>query len=423
MKKLFTKSPSGNVLAMGLQQLPGPNPTPGAATGTVLRDERGVPTAWRLFAYGPFTLTRDAITWTGEFLPEHAAAIVAYFRTKGARVPIDSEHYLYRLAEKLNVSETEALATLPGGRAAMAYGELEQRDDGLWVTNVEWGPFAYELMAELIYRYFSPVLRGLSDGRLRITSIAMVEVPAIDRQESQAPFGLTDNIPGGMPAEIAASAEDSGDQGGKVPLYAHTGAGNSPNRKGAAMKKLLVLLGAIVGQDALALSAEGEAPAELLGKLETLKTELPRLRSEAAIAANVRDALALGAEVDAPALTGKLQALIQKAEGHDALKARVDALELTAETEKRQALIAGGLKSGKLTPALVEKWAGKQDSVALAAYLDAAPVLVAPGSVINPETLRPADSVALTAEDEAVAAHLGLTKEQMLAQKKANATH
>ena len=210
MKPLLAKF-SGNTLAAGLQELD----TTGSPA--VQLDAQGIPVAWRLFSYGRFSLTRDGLTVAGEFEPEHAAAIVAYFLRKGVRIPIDSEHFLYRLAQKLGVSETDALATIPDGKVAMGYGDLQQRADGLWVANIEWGPFARQLMSEMIYRYFSPVFRGLTDDRLRITSIGMMEVPATDNQ-----------------VDVMAAGAESGDQGGKVPLYAmQTGAAATrpPNGK------------------------------------------------------------------------------------------------------------------------------------------------------------------------------------------------
>lgn len=392
MKPLLAKF-DHNILAAGLQELET------TASPAVQLDVTGVPVAWRLFSYGRFSLTRDGLTVGGEFEPEHAAAIVAYFLQKGVRVPIDSEHFLYRLAQNLGVSETEALATIPDGKVAMGYGDLEQRADGLWISNIEWGPFARQLMGELVYRYFSPVFRGLVDGRLRITSIGMIEIPATDNQ-----------------VDVMAAGAESGDQGGKVPLYAmQTGAAamRPPNGKGAGMNKtLLALLGAIVGIDALALGADGEAPAELIGKLDTLKTELPKLRQEATLARQLRDALALGAETEPSAVTGKLQGILQKAAGHDALKERVDALALAAETDKCTKLIETGVKAGKLTPDLVEKWAKKQDSVALGAFLDVAPVIVAPGATVDAAALRDRQGATLTPETSRMLAMLGIVGEE-----------
>lgn len=390
MKKLLNSTCRDNVIALGQQEI-AVGSMPAENRTVVLRDERGVPTAWRVFGFGPFRITRDALTLDGEFLPEHAAAIMDYYREKGTRIPIDSEHFLFRLAEKLGKTETEALATIPGGKAAMGYGTLEQQADGLWIKDIEWVPFAYELMAEGIYRWFSPVIRGLSDGRYRITSIAMQNVPAVDNQ-----------------TDVMAAGAESGDQGGKVPLYAVTGV-VSPNQKGAAVKKLLAVLGAIVGSDVLALGADGEATPDLLGKLEILKTELPKLRADSALAKQVRDALALGAESEPAAVAGKLQALLVTSEAHGALKARVDAMELAAETDKRAKLIEQGKAQGKLTPDMIEKWAKNQDSVALAAFLDAAPVIVAPGTRIDAARLTQDGAVTVTAAQANVFSLLGIT--------------
>lgn len=47
------------------------------------------------------------MTITGEFLAEHADKIMEYYNQKGGKIPINSEHYLYLLAQELKVSESD----------------------------------------------------------------------------------------------------------------------------------------------------------------------------------------------------------------------------------------------------------------------------------------------------------------------------
>ena len=80
-------------------------------------------------------------------------AIVEYFEKKGEEIPIDSEHYLYELANKNNVDESEALKLFPGGVAALGYGQLKLVGNALRIR-VKWTPTAYKFLKEKIYKYF-----------------------------------------------------------------------------------------------------------------------------------------------------------------------------------------------------------------------------------------------------------------------------
>jgi len=408
MKKLFTTSMQGlgNVVAAGLQAVR----THEDREVSVV-DENGVPVAWRLFGFGPFSITRDGVSVGGEFLREHAEQILSYYETKGTRIPIDSEHYIYQLAQKLGVDEADIVAVLRDRRAAMGFGRLEIREDGLWLVDVTWSDTAYQLMSEHIFRFFSPVIRGLRDGRLRITSVAMTNTPAIDQL-----------------AEIAASAEAAETDAREWATVALSdlNRADTPKQKGEQpMKKLLALMGAIVGIDSIALSDDGEVPAEITAALEGLKTELPGLRATATaqteFLAGVTDALALGAEATLNDVQGAILGLVERAKGADELKARVDALELSAETSRLAEVIDKGMAAGKLTKAMIESaWGKKQDSVSLSAFLDAAPVIAAPGKTLDTHTL-PTDTIALTAEEREMCRNMGLSEEKYLEQKKEDA--
>lgn len=178
-----------------------------------LRDENGVPVEWTLFSVGANAFCQEgvdsALTLTADDMPQ----IISYHHKKGELIPVDSEHFLYHLSQQKNLSESETLKMFPGGVAALGFGTLALADSDLRFK-VKWLPAAYDMLKEKIYKYFSPVLLGLSDGHLRITSVAMTNTPAINNLDA-----------------LAASANKPG--------------------KGSCMTKL-------EGRDSVALDAEGE---------------------------------------------------------------------------------------------------------------------------------------------------------------------
>jgi phage I-like protein len=400
--KLLLANVTANVIALGLQALDH------ATAGAVQRDGDGVPVAWRLFKFGPFSITRNGETADGAFTAEHGARIMEHYQKKGNKIPIDAEHGLYLLARNLNAEEGDIAKLLGKPSATLGFGALALKADGLWIEDVEWGKLARGIISQGVLRWFSPVLRGLVDGQLRITSVALTNTPAIDQLNAIAATAEDDcgmrNAECGMKSEIRNPKSEisfAGEHGSHVPPGVTKRAVLTPAvQKGASMKGLLALLGAIIGlseTDSAALTAEG-AESALLPKLQDLTTELGKLRKDGALAKDVRDALALGAEVEPAAVTGKLAGILAKAQQHDTLKTRVDALELTAETGKKDKLIADGLAAGKLTPDLVEKWAKKQDAAALSAFLDNAPVIVPQGRT-DKTKLPTEDTAVLSAED------------------------
>lgn len=395
MQKFLTIQ-TANALALGIHELAGDRP--------VIRDGNGVPVAWRLFAFGPFAITRNGQTLQGEFTPEAAAAIMEHYATKGTKIPLDSEHFLFRLAEQLGVGESEVAAALPDGRGTFGYAALELREDGLWVADVEYVPLARRLMAEGVFRYWSPVIRGLSDGRLRITSVAFTNSPAIDGMDSFAARAETDS-PWASADALAASID------GMAPSNHSSETNKEPHR----MNKLLASLASLLGMDSIALS-DDQVPADVVAKIDALAEELPALRAastgQAQFLAGVKDALALGAEPTLDQAKAAVLGLHAKAGQADQLKARVDALALDAETRKRDEIIAEGVAEGKLTKAMIDGYWGEQDAAALAAFLAVAPVVV-PGGEIDRTQIRQPDAVALSSVDATVAKACGMDSAQV----------
>ena len=80
-----------------------------AGANAIERDDKGVPTAFRLFAPGEMKLYKDGTLLAGEWTKEDTAAVVAFQKTKGNHLPMDCEHFLATLATALL---TTLLATL-----------------------------------------------------------------------------------------------------------------------------------------------------------------------------------------------------------------------------------------------------------------------------------------------------------------------
>ncbi|MDD3155433.1 MAG: phage protease [Victivallaceae bacterium] len=131
-----------------------------AETPEVIRDDHGVPVEWTILKVGKNPLCQEGKDDALSLSAEDMHGIVDYFRKKGELIPIDSEHYLYELADRKHVDEAEALKLFPGGVAALGYGALALSGENLRIK-VNWTPAAYEFMKEKIYKYFSPVIRGL----------------------------------------------------------------------------------------------------------------------------------------------------------------------------------------------------------------------------------------------------------------------
>lgn len=399
MNPLLNSTPC-NVIAGGLHELSS------AAAHVVKSRTDGTPVEWRLFAHGPFSITKDGVTVSGHYCPEHSDAILAYAEKKGNQIPIDSEHGLAVLADKLGVDEAELLPLLNRSKVTLGYGSLQKREDGLWLTAVEWLPLARKIVAEGVLRWFSPVIRGLLDGRLRITSVALTNTPALDRLDA-----------------IAASAEADDEPGSHTRVASLPSSVSSPNQpqKGtrAPMNELLKKLATLAGipdADAAALTAD-TAEAALLPKLQALAAEAAAQKAagaaQTAILADLRGALALSAESAPEAVKGAVLALVEKSKSDtatlSAIQTRVQALEAEKTARERQALIDGALAAGKLTPALVESWAKNQDVAVLSAYLAAAPVIVQPGTRVDAVKLAQDGAATVTAAQAKVFSLLGIT--------------
>ena len=323
---------------------------------TVERDENGVPTSWLLVRAGPVPLRKNGADYVLELTSKDLSAIESYQKSQGERIPIDSNHYLHILAQKHGIEEREALMLLPSGVAAMGFGSLECRADGteLWI-NAEWMPSAYELLKEKIFRYFSPVFRGLKEGPVRITSVAMENEPAIK------------NL-----ASLAAGAEDKSpieDAACGAYLELET---TKPNTKGRAMNMTPKLRDALQrlapGIDTAALAAEDAD--------ETKQDELAAaVDGAASLLDDLKKLLELADAAGNAEIKAAVEAMLEKAKQGEAAKAEADELKLSAEKRERAEICAKAEAERKLTPAM-KPWADSLDVAALAAWYKVAPVAV-----------------------------------------------
>ena len=240
----------------------------GLALGDVLSDPVN-PKPFRLFAAGKNELTRNGQRYSLTLSAEEIRSMAEYNARKGEKIPIDSRHALFLSAEKAGISEAEAVKAVPGKVAALGFASLEAREDGLYATEIELLPLGAELFKAGSLRYWSPVIRGL-DGKspLRVTSIAMDNVPALNNLDVLAASGENHN-----PSDLS-DRSDLSDKTGKE----------------STMEKLESALKALFGEEALALSAETEEA--WADKVNALAAELPSLREAAAKASE----LALAAE-------------------------------------------------------------------------------------------------------------------------------
>lgn len=387
---------------------------------TVERDANGVPTSWLLVRAGPTPLRKNGEDYVLELTSKDLSGIVNYQRTSGEKIPIDSNHYLHLLAQKHGIEETEALKIMPSGVAAMGFGTLDCRADGqeLWIS-AEWTPGAYELLKEKIFRYFSPVFRGLKEGPVRITSVAMENEPAIKNLDALAAGASTctnavatlreATTAGAVPVSVRLRP-DTEDIACGAYLEIET---TKPNTKGRSnmTKKLLDALKRLApGIDTAALAAEDAD--------ETKQDELAAAVDGAAgLLDDLKKLLELAEADGAADIKAAVEAMLEKAKQGEAAKAEADELKLAAENRERAEIYAKAEAERKLTPAM-KPWADSLDIATLSAWYKVAQPVVPGGLPKTPPESQGA--VPLSAEDEKAIATLGLDRAAYIEAKKTN---
>ena len=347
--------------------------------GFVKQDANGVPEEWTLLHAGVNRLVKNGKDYELHLSVENLDAIAAYQAKKGEAIPIDSNHYLHILAEKHGVEESEALRLIPSGVAAMGFGTLFREGDELRIR-AEWTPGAYELLKEKIFRYCSPVIRGLKDGPIRITSVAMENEPALNCEDVLAAGGEED-----------ADPEDIG-------------------RNAIELKRLQDpierALGRLLGKtvwNEIVLSGEDDEE-------NAFEHTAAAIEAKADVIADLREGLDLADSEPDEAMSAALAAVKMRADQADALQEELDTMVCAAEEKRKAELIELGLQEGKLTHAL-EGWAKSQDCAVLASYLEHAPAVVPGRMTFAPDKQRTSGR-SLTSADEEMIRKFGFDKDE-----------
>jgi len=326
----------------------------------VIRDENDVPVEWTLLRIGPNPICREGRDEVIVLTAEDMRQIIAYHEKKGELIPVDSEHYLFELANQKKLDEAETLKLFPGGVAALGFGSLMLSGEELRIK-VKWNPAAYEMLKEKIYKYFSPVIRGLENGPLRVTSVAMTNTPAINNLDA-----------------LAASATKLSDRSDRSDL--------SDGKD--SMNKLEKALMRLTGRDAVALG--GETSEEEKDKIAC------EVEEKASLIEQVKKLLGLKAGATLDEVIAALKAETEKAKSSDEKQAKIDELAASAEKKAHADLVARGRAERKIVDADMD-YVDSLDSRALSAYLDhAAPKF--PSPLEHKTTARKAD-VVLSAAD------------------------
>ena len=327
----------------------------------VIRDADGVPVEWTLLHIGKNPVTRNGKPGVIDLTRQGMESILRYFREKGESIPVDSNHFLHELASRKGMDEHEVLQLLPSGVAAMGFGSLAEKD-GQLRFRVKWNSLARELLKEKIFRYFSPAIRGLKHGPLRITSVALENEPAINKLDA-----------------LTASAES------------HPAGPRGEQHQPETEK-----------ESDMDQEKENEAKKKNAGITEQLHA-------------------ILGLKEDTPdsVLLLAVKTMMEKTLQMDKLKEQYEKAEQTIlsyrkqeEDRKHAELIEQGEREGKITPATKEWWE-KLDSVQLSAHLPNAPVLICQSAFSRAEL--PAERKDfLTAEDRRTCQRFGFTEKEFL---------
>lgn len=360
----------------------------------VIRDKNGVPEEWSLLHAGENHFVKNGVKGVITLTVDDLDQIVKYFEEKGELIPVDSHHYLHHLSCTNHMEESEVLKFIPDGVAAMGFGKLF-RDGEQLRFRVKWNPGAYKLLMEKIFRYFSPVIRGLSGGPLRITSVALENQPAINDLDALAASAEQQTISGDIPSEHYKTQQE----------------------KEMSMTPVEQALCRLLQVDTLTLSAETADDEEKV---------VQSIREKAEMIGELKRSLQLEETVPDSLLVIALKNLIENAGGKEELLVRIDELQKENESfraehehKKHQDLIRQGLQDGKITPA-TESWWRKLSVSQLTEHLEQAPVIVPQGTLSLTSLAEPEHSPShLTEEDRKICRHFGFAEKDYLAHKAA----
>lgn len=313
---------------------------------------------------GPYTLDARAVIERTR----------AWHRTTD--IAVDYDHQLVHAASK-------------GGTAPAAgwVSDIEERNGAIW-GRVRWTDRAAAHIAAGEYRYLSPVIPADSDGNvLVLLSVALTNQPNFD-----LPVAAVEHLHAAL-------------------SHVHT----KEQPVDPELKKLLEAL----GLDPAATQTEAAAAhaASLVAKAKALDGVVAGLGLAADakpddVVAGITALKTKAAAADAHAAAPPDPAKWVPKEAVDQLAAEVAGLKKASLENAAHTAVAEAMEAGKVTPAL-QQWAHAyaiQDMAGFKTWLDAAPVIVAPGAA---HAARPpaAGAGGLDADEAAVASAMGLSAE------------
>lgn len=289
-----------------------------------------------------------------------AERVLARAKSRSAKIVVDYEHQTIRAAEN--------------GKPAPASGRIDRQslryEPGLGILGaIEWTKRAQEMIDAGEYAYLSPVFPydEQTGEVLALMHFALTNDPGLD--------GLT-------VAALSAFADFSTEEEPHMSL----------------LQKLLASLG-------LADNTNEEAALATVASLKAKAGEIDGLNAKVAT---------LSAQVGSPDPAKFVPvATLSALQGeHATLQTKFVALQAEVSGSKLDKVVEDGLGAGKLTPA-TEAWArdlGKSNLAQLSAFLDAAPVIAAPGQTQTNGKGEGGKTVALSAEQKKVCELLGVSE-------------
>jgi phage I-like protein len=334
----------------------------------------GVPTEVKLVPAGSFRSARDnrpvgIPAWN--MTTAAAGAIIGHFSQLSSDFLIDYDH------QTLNAKVSGEKSPAAGWG-----GSLEWREgDGLYATNIAWNAAALTAIEAKEYRYISPVIQfdEKTGDVMGVPMAALTNYPALDN--------LTD---------LAAAAAD---------IF------STPQDMTMDLDNLLQQLIYMLNLPVTV------TPAEIGVELDKIKTLITNANgtTEGLSALLTAKATAALSAVPDPALYVPITVVNEMR----AREAALSGITLESTVDK---LIEDGVKAGKILGNAEKLWAktmGLSNISALQGYLDAAQGIAALSGLqtngIPPEAIT--GIAALSADESAVAEQLGLTQEQMIAQR------
>lgn len=356
----------------------------------IRRDAQGVPTAFRVLKPGNVALTIDGKPVDGSVDAGDIRSIVDWFTMKGEMVPLDCEHFLKAIADHAGVEEDTALKTFPllGEKAVAGGVSLKDENGELWAHVEKLAGRARTLLSgasDKLYMYFSPVLRGIKTGPLRISSISLTNNPALNQQDILAAHDI---LTADTRAELNLFLKGQQQHvGGKTEM-------KDKIRKLCEAMKL----------DVAAFSADGADLGPLLTAVATALQE--KGAREMKLLVDLKDVVGLTESDTLDTLAGKLLPLIEKGKADATALADLQPRVTVMEKKEHGRLVLSLKAEGKLTEAMLP-WAEKQTSLALTEWAKTAPVVVPQSRIVRPED-APADQLTLSDNAAAIARKCGL---------------